>query len=74
MIIQETKPSDRNWIKTWCKECAKTIVSYEGDEETGLLGQTLITVCNFEAERHEHYHPAHNITVTLYEKGVSNGQ
>lgn len=73
MIIQETKPSNRNWIKTWCKECAKTIMIQEADKQ-GFLGQSLITVCNFEAERHEHYHPTHNITVTLYEKGEPNGQ
>ena len=50
-----------NWIKTWCKTCASILLI----EDSALEGLPPLTVslANFEASRHERFHPTHDIYV-----------
>ena len=69
MITQEKKDGDRHYGKVWCATCPKTLEKIEGEDySTEALDQAAIDFLLGVAEHHEHLHPKHKITVTVYER------
>ena len=61
MITVENKVDNHNWIKSWCRNCASIL--FIEDAALGHLNSQHINLANFEATRHERFHPTHDIYV-----------
>lgn len=70
-MITEIKNTNSqiNSGKVWCESCPKTLAIEEADDYgMEALDQSAIDFLLGVAEHHEHLHPKHKITVTVYER------
>lgn len=61
ITVEAIKEDNHNWIKVWCKTCAKIL--FIEDAALGHLNPQHINLANFEASRHENLHKTHDIYV-----------